>query len=110
MFSILLLVIYSVWQIMKIKINKINIAIQVPGKISLASLLFFTRAYLVLTTSSCYLLGTSIFPASRHMPCQFQHGGGAMYLSMAVESTSKSDIFRDVRFFLAEESNEEVCS
>lgn len=31
-----------------------------------------------------------------------------MYLSMAVESTSKSDIFRDVRFFLAEESNEEV--
>lgn len=33
-----------------------------------------------------------------------------MYLSMAVESTSKSDIFRDVRFFLAEESNEEVCS
>ena len=76
----------------------------------MASWLFFTSAYLVLTTSSFYVLGTSIFPASRHMPCHFQHGGVAIYLSMAVEWTSKSDIFRDVRFFLAEESNEEVCS
>lgn len=28
---------------------------------------------------------------------------------MADESTSKKDIFKDVRFFLAEENNEEVC-
>lgn len=34
-------------------------------------------------------------------------------MNMATESTSKTekqDIFKDVRFFLAEESNEEVCS
>ena len=28
---------------------------------------------------------------------------------MADESTSKKEIFKDVRFFLAEENNEEVC-
>lgn len=29
---------------------------------------------------------------------------------MAAGSSSKKDIFKDVRFFLAEENNEEVCN
>ena len=45
--------------------------------------------------------------------CQisFQDGGETRNLNMALESTSnqaKKDIFKDVRFFLAEENNEEV--
>ena len=38
--------------------------------------------------------------------------GGQTSLNMATESTSKTekkDIFKDVRFFLADENNEEVC-
>ena len=58
------------------------------------------------------MTGHYLFPASRQLPNQFQYGGRAS-LNMATESTSKTekqDIFKDVRFFLAEESNEEVCS
>ena len=45
--------------------------------------------------------------------CQisFKDGGETRNLNMALESTSnqaKIDIFKDVRFFLAEENNEEV--
>ena len=50
--------------------------------------------------------------ASRQMPDQFQHGGQTRKLNMAAETTSKpekKEIFKDVRFFLAEENNEEVC-
>ena len=41
-----------------------------------------------------------------------QDGGEARNVNMALQSTSnqeKKDIFKDVRFFLAEENNEEVC-
>lgn len=48
-----------------------------------------------------------LFPASWQMPDQ--HGGQSKNLNMETESSSKKDIFKDVRFFLTEENNEEVC-
>ena len=68
--------------------------------------------FCLISRGSQGVTGTKFFPAGCcRMPDQFQDGGETRNLNMALASTSngeKKDIFKDVRFFLAEENNEEV--